>query len=154
MEWMTYFPTDSSSAEKRPNEHHEEKVKAFAMYYHLLYFIDDIIEEFFCSFTEVRNKGFDPLDSLVKQFENIWSKQKDYVLEENDENMIDSIPKYQEMLESFEEFVEQVRKVASPEAMDQSPFIQLWSIFIRSTSWYADKKDSVFKSESTFRYIR
>jgi hypothetical protein len=91
----------------------------------------------------------------VKEFENIWFQTDSrYTLQESERKLIDSIPRYNEMLGCFEEYVMEVRKLGQPHTIEESPFIKLWGPFIRSSSWYDDKKDSVFKSESTFRYIR
>jgi hypothetical protein len=110
------------------------------------------------SFAELASQGLEgkhPLDILVKEMDTIWFQTDSrYNLQESDRKLIHSIPKYSEMLAAFEEYVMGIRKVAEPSTIQESPFIHLWDPFVRSSSWYADKKDSVFKSESTFRYIR
>jgi hypothetical protein len=144
---LTYFPGVGSKA-----------VRVFTMFMELVYFVDDILEEYFCSFADLAKQGLEgkhPLDILVKEFEKNWFQyDSGYNLGESDRKLIDSIPRYNEMLAAFEEYVMEVRKVATPSTIEESPFIHLWGPFIRSSSWYDDKKDRVFKSESTFRYIR
>jgi hypothetical protein len=147
IQWLTYFPGVGSKA-----------VRVFTMFMQLSYFIDDILEQYFCSFAELAKQGLEekhPLDILGKEMDKIWFQTDSrYNLQESDRKLIDSIPKYNEMLAAFEEYVMEVRKVAEPSTIEETPFINLWGPFVRSSSWYADKKDSVFKSESTFRYIR
>jgi hypothetical protein len=147
IEWLTYFPGVESKA-----------IKGVIMFMYLGYFVDDILEEYFCSFAELASQGLaekHPRDILVKEFEKIWFQtDTGYRLQESDRKLIDSIPKYNEMLAAFEEYVMEVKKMTRPTTIQESPFIKLWGLCIRNSSWYVDKKDSVFKSESTFRYIR
>jgi hypothetical protein len=147
IEGLTYFPGIGSKA-----------VRLFAMFLHLLFRIDDILEQYFRSFAGLANQGLEekhPLDILVKEFEKIWFQTDTrYHLQESDRKLIDSIPMYNEMLAAFEEYVMETRKVAKPTTIEESPFIKLWGLFVRSSSWYADTQDVVFKSEGTFRYVR
>jgi hypothetical protein len=129
------------------------------MFIQILFFVDDILEEYFLSSTELANEGMreHPLEVLLKQFERIWFQEDlslPYNLKESDMKMIQSIPRYKEMLQSYEEYVNQVRQVARSETIDESPFSELMSTFVRNTTWYSDKKDMTFRSESTFRYTR
>jgi hypothetical protein len=127
------------------------------MFMYLGYFVDDMLEDY-SLFPDLASQGLEekhPLDILVKEFENIWFQtDARYHLQEKDRKLIHSIPRYNEMLAGFEEYVMEIRNVAEPSTIEESPFIKLWGPFVRNSSWYADKKDSVFKSESTFRYIR
>jgi hypothetical protein len=128
------------------------------MYMYLAFFVDDVLEQYFRSFADLASQGLEekhPQDILVKEFEKIWfQSDTGYHLQESDRKLIDSIPKYNEMLAAFEEYVMEIRKVAEPTTIEESPFIKLWGLLIQNSSWYADKQDIVFKSESTFRYVR
>jgi hypothetical protein len=142
IEWLTYFPGAGLKA-----------VRVFVMFVYVDYFVDDMLEEYSLS-ADLASQGLEgkhPLDILVKEFEKIWFQTDTrYHLQEKDRKLIDSIPKYNEMLAGFEEYVIELRKVAEPTTIEESPFIKLWGPYVGYSSWYADKKDNVFKSESTF----
>jgi hypothetical protein len=114
---MTYFPGVGS-----------KDVRVSVMFVYLAYFVDDMLEEY-SLFADLASQGLEekhPLDILVNEFEKIWFQTDTrYQLQEGDRKLIHSIPKYNEMLAGFEEYVMELRKVAEPIAIEESPFIKL-----------------------------